>query len=186
MFIAGITLWLILHRTSIYKNMSFCYRTIYDKVSFCYRSLKGCGKACFDNHCFVCCYRFKERFLRCKCGRPSAHDGSVSSDESSEVTADASQSSMHGATSDLLWRTRLVIGLCCLNLFRSNLVPVLRRRYKKQWFCTKRYVSYTSWKQYCTPSNGLVSHRMYVVCCWVTPLVCVCNTSELHFCSFKA
>jgi hypothetical protein len=101
-FIFGITLWLILHRTSIYENMLFCYDTIYDKVSFCYRSLKGYGKACFDNHCFVCCYRFKERFFCCKCRRPSAHDGSVSSDESSEVAADASQRSMHGATSDLL------------------------------------------------------------------------------------
>jgi hypothetical protein len=109
----GISLWLMLHRTSIYKNMLFCYdtmydkaslcyRTIYDKVSFCYRSLKGYGKACFDKHCFACFYRFKERFLRCRCRRPSAHDGSVSSDESSEVTAGASQSSMHGVTNDLL------------------------------------------------------------------------------------
>jgi hypothetical protein len=74
MFMLGITLWLILHRTSIYENMSFCYRTIYDKVSLCYRSLKGYGKARFDNHCFACFYRFKDRFLCCKRGQPSAHD----------------------------------------------------------------------------------------------------------------
>ena len=53
MFILGITLWLILNRTSIYENMSFCYDTIYDKVSLCYRSLQGYGKACFDNHYFA-------------------------------------------------------------------------------------------------------------------------------------
>jgi hypothetical protein len=98
MFIVGITLWLILN-TSVYKNLSFCYDTVYDKVSLCYRSLKGYGMACFDKHCFACFYRFKERFLRCKCRRPSAHDGSASSDESSEVTADAG---VDLATSDLL------------------------------------------------------------------------------------
>jgi hypothetical protein len=42
-FIVGTTLWLYLHRTSIYN-----------KISFCYRSLKGYGKACFDSLCFAC------------------------------------------------------------------------------------------------------------------------------------
>jgi len=49
-FIVGTTLWLYLHRTSIYN-----------KISFSYRSLKGYGKACFDSLRFACFTRLKYR-----------------------------------------------------------------------------------------------------------------------------
>ncbi len=54
MFIVGIALWMILHRTFIYDNVLFI---------FCH--LKGYANSYFQ-HC-------KDFFLRCKCRRPSAH-----------------------------------------------------------------------------------------------------------------
>jgi hypothetical protein len=60
-FIAGITLWLYLHRTSIH-----------DKILFCCRSIKGFSNARFDHLCFATFCRCRDCFLYCKCRRASA------------------------------------------------------------------------------------------------------------------